>query len=171
MAQPIQLPPRTLEVTTNPLVVNLATKRSAEAYVKTLLQLPLRDPRYRKDQYGTWCNLYVHDGLRLLDILSERALAYDLIERWRRPHNQDSMVKMVLQDAIKNASLGCPTVGALQEPKDEHSHVFFVLPQPATTRPWEVLIAQAGLTNFWGRQLVYAVPTNKVARVEWFGAP
>lgn len=149
--------------------VNHQTNRSASAYIQAVLQLPVRDPRYAKDQWGTKCNYFVHDFMHVMDYPVTFMLAKEYIDRWRL--GEMSMLRMVLEDAITNANMGCPTVGGLREPDGHHSHVFVVLPQPATIKIHDLIIANVGVSNFYGRTLAWAIRKEDLDRVELFGAP
>lgn len=164
------LPPYPQLVTSIPTIkTNHPDNRSASAYIQAVLQLPVKDPRYARDQWGTKCNYFVHDFLHVMGYPVTFMLAKEYIDRWRV--GEMSMVRMVLEDVITNANLGCPTVGGLREPDGQHSHVFVVLPQPATVKLHDLLIANVGVTNFYGRSLAWAIQGKDLDRVELFGAP
>lgn len=147
--------------------VNHPDNRSKEAYVRALLQLPVVDPRYAKDKYGTKCNFLGHDVMHVMGYPVDWMVANQYL-KWMRLGGSP-FSRMVIQDAIHNANLGCPTFGMLYE--EPHGHMTVVLPQSETTDPAEVLIAQAGAVNFYGRQMRYGVPRAQCAAVEWYGAP
>lgn len=143
--------------------------RSPSNYVKALHQLPVTDMRYLPDQYGTKCNFLVHDVQHVMGYPVQYRLARQYIDDWNM--SGSPIIKMVIQDAITNANLGCPTFFGLREPDDKHSHVGVVLPQNPTIDAAEVLVMQAGRVNFYGRQLKYAVSSARCADVQWFGGP
>lgn len=149
--------------------VNNPKERSKEKYVQTLLQLPVSDRRYARDGYGTKCNYYVHDVLHVMGYPVAFMLARDYIRMWRLTGS--FLQPMVLQDAIMNANLGCPTIFTLLEPEHEHSHVGIVLPQPSTGDIAQLQVTNVGVSNFYGRSLVWAVSRTDLPRVEFFGAP
>lgn len=165
------LPPYPKLVTTNTNVkVNQPQERSPEAYVSHILQLDVRDRRYARDEYGTKCNFYTMDVLHVMGYpvpLNQRAKA--LIMSWRA--GQGPVMPMVIQDAVKNAQLGCPTVFGLEDPDSETWHVGVILPQGMPVTIGDLLVSNVGAINFYGRQLRYAVPRNRLGQVECFGAP
>ena len=166
------LPPYPRRVTELPSIkVNRADQRSASAYVQAVLQLPISDRRYLRDQYGTKCNFFTIDVTHVMGYDEKFRRAKDIIKEWRANFGPTSIIKMVLQDAITNANMGCPTFAGVDVPGSDTDHVMVVLPQPPTTRAGEVVIANVGATNFYGRQLKYAVPKALLAQVEFFGGP
>lgn len=166
----MKLPEYPVEVTRNSsLKVNTSLTRSPEAYVKTLLQLPLTDQRYQIDQYGTKCNFYVRDCLVLMGYqLLPHELANDMV-RLATAGEYSVFVPMSLEVAVNHANQGCPTWAGLEA--KGHGHVVMVLPQPATTNPADVAIAQAGRKNFWGWKMKHAWTQGDLLRVKFFGAP
>lgn len=156
------------EVTSNlSLKRNSLGNRSPEQYVKVLLQLPVVDPRYQRDKFGTKCNFFVRDFLLLMGIELPHALATQHIKSWSLPGSP--LQPMVIQDAVSNANWGSPTVFGLLE-ETGHSHVGVVLPQTPVNSPSELLIANVGASNFYGKTLPYAVPKAKLSLVRYFGA-
>lgn len=156
------------ELTT--IKTNQPDNRSASAYVKAVLQLPVSDARYARDEYGTKCNFYVHDVLHVMGYPVPFMRAREYIDNWRSASKY--MQRMVIQDAILNAACGCPTIAALRvTPDDKSSHVMVVLPQPATTSPGDLLIANVGASNFYGRTMRWAIAAKDLAQVEFYGAP
>ena len=156
------------------ILVNHPDNRSPENYVKHLLQLPVTDPRYAKrDVTGdgvdeTFCNQYVIDALDVMGYSYPWMRAKQLITLWRE--GQGPMVKMVIQDAVTNANMGCPTIFALDN-SGPTWHVGIVLPQPPVVKLQDLIVANVGASNFYGRQLVYGVKRTDVPRVELYGAP
>lgn len=166
------LPPYPKLVTTlQSIKTNHPDNRSASSYVAAILQLPVSDPRYQRDPeppHATKCNFFTVDVLHVMGYPVGWMRAKGLIKLWRL--NGGPLQKMVIQDAVSNANLGCPTVFGLEEP-GETWHVGVVLPQVATVNPADLLVANVGATNFYGRQLKYAVRKEDLSRVEFFGAP
>lgn len=151
------------------VVVNHPDKRSASAYVQALLQLNVKERRYATDEYGTKCNFYVHDVLHVMGYPVPFMLARDYIKFWRKA--EGPVKPMVFQDALINASCGCPTVFGLLEPDNQHSHVGVVLPQRTAVKLGDLIVANVGASNFYGRSLRWAVALKDLPRVEFFGAP
>lgn len=166
--------PQPVRTMSNKLLVNHPANRSAENYVKHVLQLPVTDPRYTpRDVTGdgkdeTFCNVYVLDMLAVMGYSYPLMKAKSLITLWR--DSKGPMQAMVIQDAITNANMGCPTVFGLDSDSPTW-HVGVVLPQPPTINVGDVVVANVGRTNFYGRQLRYAVKKEDLIRVEFFGAP
>jgi hypothetical protein len=149
------------------LAINDKLRRSTDAYVKTILQLPIDDPRYIRDQYGTKCNFFVRDVLRLMGVILPPLTADSMIRDFQA--GKYGFQKMLIQDALTNAWLGSPTVAGL--PELPHGHVVMVLPTPATIDRKQVMVAQAGATNFFGKPMTYSWPVHQLQFVEFFGAP
>lgn len=148
--------------------VNHPDHRSVSSYVRTLLQLPVSDPRYAVDVHGTKCNFYVHDVLHVMGYPVAFMLAHDYIKLWRLAGGP--LQPMGHHDAIANANLGCPTVFALLEPDDKHSHVGIVLPQTPPAVLADTLVSNVGSSVFYGRSMRWAIGAKDLARVEFFGA-
>lgn len=165
----VVLPPYPRLVTELPVIkVNHPDHRSAEAYVKALLQLPLSDPRYAKDEWGTKCNYYGHDCLHVMGYAVPFMRAHEYI-KWLRA-GPKPFQRMVLHDIVENANMGCPSLAMYPTPTPP-AHMMVVLPQEMPTDAGELLIAQAGKVNFYGRQMKYAVGSASVGKVEYYGAP
>lgn len=154
------------ELTT--IKVNQQTKRSKGAYVTHVLQLDVHDGRYAKDEYGTKCNFYVHDVLHVMGYPVEYRLARQYLDDWRA---SSYMQPMVIEDAIHNANIGCPTVFGIREPDGLHSHVGVVLPQDPYSTLADLLVANVGASNFYGRPLRWAVAKARLLDVQLWGAP
>lgn len=148
--------------------VNHPDNRSASAYVAAVLQLPVSDNRYQRDEFGTKCNFFGVDVLHVMGYPVAHMRAKGLIRLWRLAGGP--IIRMVIQDALSNANLGCPTLFGLEEP-GETWHVGVVLPQPPTLKVEDLMVANVGARNFYGRQLKYAVQADDLKRVEFFGAP
>jgi hypothetical protein len=162
------LPPLNQSILSHPgILTNTAVNRAASEYVKMILQLVLTDPRYQKDKNGTKCNILAEDLLNVMGVETERRLANDHVMLWRK--GMLGAQKMVIEDAVNNANLGCPTIAALVE--QPHGHLMVVLPQPAVGATADLLIAQAGASNFYGRQMAYGVQRKDCPQVELFGWP
>lgn len=163
------LPEWPKEVTTlTNIKVNKLSERSQESYVKHLLQLPVVDPRYQRDQYGTKCNFYVRDCLRVLGYELPPMLANDMVKEFSQ--SRHGFQPSSLLEAINNANQGRPTVAGRRDMP--HGHVVMVLPHPEFNGHREdVLVAQAGAINFYGRQLTYSWPRHMLKYVEFFTAP
>lgn len=162
------LPPLNQSILSHPgILTNTAVNRAASEYVRMILQLVLTDPRYQKDKNGTKCNILGEDLLNVMGVETERRVANDHVMLWRK--GIMNATKMVIQDAVNNANLGCPTLAALVE--QPHGHLMIVLPQVPTTAPQDLLIAQAGTANFYGRQMAYGVQRKDCPQVEYFGWP
>lgn len=159
------LPDFELEVAP-PLAITLV--RTPEEYVRSLLQLDVKDPRYAKSKMGTRCNWLVHDGALCLGVPMPRVhgwpmLANDMQGYWADPAN--GWQAMVWQDAVMSANLGYPTVTSRKE--EGHGHTSWVLPcNPQEIR--DVMTMQAGGSNFYGRQIVYGYGTD-LSKVLFFG--
>lgn len=149
--------------------VNQPKQRSASKYVQSLLQLPVSDARYARDDNGTKCNYYVHDVLHVMGYPVLFQLARDYIKAWRK--GEMAMQQMVIQDAVMSANMGCPTVFGLLEPDHKHSHVGVVLPQAPTVIPADLLVSNVGVSIFYGRSMRWAIPSQSLSLVEFFGAP
>lgn len=150
-------------------------ERSPENLVKLILQLVLTDPRYQIDRFGTKCNFFVHDFVWVMGYKWPHLVANSIaanLDKLPVVHHPEfgAWQRMVWQDAVKNANLGCPTIGYLESPQG-HGHVVVVLPQVPPTNAGDVLIAQAGKSNFYGRQLRWAWKELDIPRVKFAGAP
>lgn len=163
----MSLPPPKLEVEG---VIYKGPWRKPESYVKTLLQLDVMDPRYRRTKEGTKCNFLVHDAARLCDAAIPRIgdwpmLANDMVDYWKG--NKDWQ-EAVWQDAVSSALLGYFTAAGLQEPG--HGHVSVILPSPTAVGPSSILSMQAGASNFYGKTLPYGYG-NKLKDVKFYIHP
>jgi hypothetical protein len=147
--------------------LTISRERSPEAYVKAILSLPVDDPRYIRDIHGTKCNFFVRDVLELLGIHTPPLLANDLLADMRE--GKYGFQKMLIQDALINAAAGCPTVAGLED--HPHGHVVMVLPTATTILRHDVMVAQAGAVNFYGKPMAYSWARPQLAEVAFFGAP
>lgn len=175
------LPKYPVEVIRNTsLKRNLPTEpRSPETYRQILAQLPLTDPRYAIDKYGTKCNFYLRDCILLMGYILPHEVANRLVAL-ADAGDLAPFQPMVFQDAVQNAHLGCPTWAGLEAPG--HGHVAMVLPQPQghqlyttgperSPLPGNLLIAQAGRRNLWAARMALAWSTTDLSRVKFYGAP
>lgn len=165
------LPPPELEVNSDSLIRVYGLPRSPERYVKSVLQLPIHDVRYVKNHLGTFCNRYVHDCCLVLGVPLPRengwAMLANVMIDYMAQSNQ-GWQKMVWQDAVSNALYGRPTVVGLSVPFG-HGHVAIVLPAQAYNEK-DILVAQAGATNFYGRSIGRGFG-SRLENVVYFGRP
>lgn len=136
--------------------------------VACLLQLKVAtDPRYAKDGYGTKCNFYVMDFMHVMGYPIRSMRAHEYIDSWRKGE-QPMIAQLTLKNAVEWANAGHPTIACLQSTPP--AHVMVVLPQDAILDPAELLISQAGVVNFYGRQMKYGVGSKRAPDVEYYGA-
>lgn len=153
---------------------NLPTEtRSRQTYREIISQLPLTDDRYKPDQYGTKCNFYVRDCILLMGYILPHIVANEMV-RLADAGDLAPFQPMVIQDAIKNANLGCPTFAGLEA--EGHGHVVMVPPQLGAVdqlaqHPGYLLISQAGRRNLWMCRMALAWLASDLPRVKFYGAP
>lgn len=107
------------------------------------------NPRYqRRDVTGdgvpeTFCNYFVRDALRALDVHVPPMLVNDLYDWLRDVGPSEGWTLCGQATAAFRASLGFPTVAAVKAAG--HGHIALLVPPRTLQGTW---IAQAGRTNF-----------------------